>query len=69
MHVGAGCSRSEVVRGELVRGGQSLTGLRGDSIETPMGTFEWRDSQDENGWFYKLWPQHMPTPGAWPCPT
>lgn len=69
LHIRSGCYRSEKLRGELIRGGQSLGGRPGDTIETPMGTFEWRTEEDERGWLHRaLRPQHMPMEGTWPCP-
>lgn len=67
LHVSAECYKSEDMRGELIRGEQSLGGVARDTIETPMGQFEWREGDGEHGWFPKSWPQHMLSPDHWPC--
>jgi hypothetical protein len=65
--VGAECSRSEKLFGEILRDGKPVLGKAKDTLATPMGQFEWRESYSEQGWFHKLWPQHMMSPDNWPC--
>lgn len=68
LYVSSECTRSEGWRGELTPAPEPARA--GQTIDTPMGPFEYRSSAyawGQHGWFPQAWPAPQMGAGHWPC--